>query len=181
MNTPESEFSTLSEITQYADLNDDDIFLTQQTSGGLQVPKKIEKQNFLNCNQLLCTSLTVTHANILLLNGTPQQLVAAPGAGKAIYCDKAYVKCDYSGGVVYATNTQLIILANGGREQLRSNSLNYNVDRYAIFENNGTPAAGQDQIIENTDVMLSVATGNPTGGAAGNEITVTLYYYIINI
>lgn len=178
MPTPEQEFSKLTEITDYNNVNDDDIFLFQNAA---KVPRMAKKQNLLACNQLLCASLTCTHAQILLLHGTPLQIVAAPGPGKAVWAVSAYCLQDFTGGVVYATNTELALIATGGVAQLRSNSLGYSANRIAQFELNGTPTAAQAQILENQDLEVTVSTGNPTGGAAGNFITVTVYYYLINL
>lgn len=178
MPTPEQEFSTLTEITQFDDLNSDDIFLGQDAN---QVPFKIKNQNFLSCNQVLCvTSAIYSQAQILLLNTAPQQLVVAAGAGKAIWVVEAFVNEVFDVGA-FATNTKLIIGNTGGEEQLRSQTLNYSVNRIALFEKQGTPPAGVNQLIANTDLELSVESGDPTGGGANSTIQVTAYYYIVNI
>ena len=52
--------------------------------------------------------ITLTSAQILALNTTPIELVAAPGASSFIVLEKAYFKLNY-GSAAYATNTQLAI------------------------------------------------------------------------
>ena len=136
--------------------------------------------------QLLQATLTIQHADILLLNGTPLNIIASPGAGLAIDVIHASIQAKGLLGVFtpYTTNTKLLIITDtAGDEQLNdSTALVTNTD----FTLNGmvvhTPAVSPpSQLVANKGVNIMVAGANPGGGLAGNTITFNVMYRIIPI
>jgi hypothetical protein len=54
----------------------------------------------------LCTTVTLTQAQIQALNGTPVQCIPAPASGQIISPESFFITADYN-GTPYATNTDL--------------------------------------------------------------------------
>jgi len=120
-------------------------------------------------------SLTIASADVLTLNSTPITIVGAV-AGYAIEVVSASVKIDFN-TTPYATNLNLqLINAGADVEQYLAGTLDATVLQTAVFEQ-GTPSAGQTQIIANTDLQVSVRSGNPTAG--DSDITVYVHYRLI--
>jgi len=120
-------------------------------------------------------SLTIASADVLTLNTTPLTIVGAV-AGYAIEVVSASVKIDFN-TTAYATNTTIELINSGaGNEQVNSTKLNAPIDLIARMQPI-TPVDGQTQITENTDLQVSVKTGNPTAG--DSDITVFVNYRLI--
>ena len=121
-------------------------------------------------------SLTISSADVLTLNTTPLTIVGAV-AGYAIEVVSASVKIAF-GSVAYATNVNLTIENSGVTDtQFALQCLNSTVS--TIRRLNGQTATGttDTQLLENTDLVVSVATGNPTAG--DSDITVYVNYRLI--
>jgi hypothetical protein len=121
-------------------------------------------------------SLTIASADVLTLNTTPLTIVGAV-AGYAIEVVSASVKIAF-GSVAYATNVNLTIENSGVTDtQFALQCLNSTVS--TIRRLNGQTATGttDTQLLENTDLVVSVATGNPTAG--DSDITVYVNYRLI--
>jgi len=146
-------------------------FDTEWTIGGANQPQVLEK------------TLTITTAQILLLNTTPIEIVPAPGVGFAIEVVSWSVRAlPDAGFVAYATNTNLQLITdtavdNQGTEgRLLLSTVVRNL--------RGTIAGGgasttNEQVIDNEGLNVSVATGDPTTGTF--DIKVYLQYRIIKL
>jgi len=129
---------------------------------------------------LLEASLTIVAANVLLLNGTPLTIIAAPGAGKYIEIISASASMTFV-SAAYATNTTLQLINSGaGTAQFNNTgALIGTVTKNTNFVPATAAAAGATQATTNTAVTVSVATGNPTAG--DSILKVMVCYRIVTI
>lgn len=124
--------------------------------------------------------LTLTTAQVKLLNGTPKTIVAAPGAGFAIealsmVCDMTFVSA------AYVTNTALSLAADTATiAQMNDTAIllstGSRITTGIKLEATGTTAA---QVIENKALQLKELSGNPATG--DSNVIVTITYKIINV
>jgi len=121
--------------------------------------------------------LTLSSAQILALNTTPQTIVPAV-AGYAIEAVSVSVKLDYNSSA-YATNTNLIIITDtAGNPQYKNNGLlTQTVDAVWKFPE-VTPTTGT-QLIANKALTATIVTGDPTAG--DSPITIFVNYRLIPV
>ena len=120
-------------------------------------------------NPTFYAEITLSSAEILALNTTPKQLVAAPGAGKIIV-PLQYISTMTFNTVAYATNVNL--RARNPSETNTSNlifSLDSPVSDIRIVQT-------QLYAVANEKLEVFVSTGNPTAG--NSTMTIGLYYKI---
>jgi len=133
-------------------------------------------------NECICikeASLTIASADVLTLNTTPIEIVAAPGVGFAIEVLSASFKMVYV-TTQYATNFNIQILTSGANtQQLEIDALNASVTTNRTFEKSFTNAPTATQLLENAAVNVTVETGDPTAG--DSDITVYVTYRIITL
>ena len=123
--------------------------------------------------------LTIATADVLQLNTTPIEIVAAPGAGYAIEVLSASFKMVYV-TTQYATNFNIQILTSGANtQQLEIDALNASVTTNRTFEKSFTNAPTATQLLENAAVNVTVETGDPTAG--DSDITIYVTYRIITL
>lgn len=121
-------------------------------------------------------SLTIASADVLTLNTTPITIVGAV-SGYAIEVVSASVKIDFNSSA-YATNTTLQLICSGADvDQLKSASLNSTVSKIDLFLKGSSASSAQTRLIENADLNISVASGDPTAG--DSDITVYVHYRLI--
>jgi hypothetical protein len=156
------------------------VYWTQVTLAEL-MPNILPLANFAthisntnNACPTYCAKLTIPSADVLQLNSTPQTIVAAQGAGTIIEVISASVKMVYN-SAAYATNTDLQLMTSGGNINLARNTeiLLSTSDKIRSF------AITEGDIIENTALVVTTRTGNPTAG--DSDITVYVLYRIINV
>jgi hypothetical protein len=123
-------------------------------------------------------SLVIASADVLQLNSTPQTIVAAQGAGKAIEVISASVKVDFN-SAAYATNTTLQLICSGANENQASTALDASVSSTTRFRIIPPSSATDTQVIANAALQVSVETGDPTTG--DSDIEVFVLYRIINV
>jgi hypothetical protein len=124
--------------------------------------------------------LTIASADVLTLNTTPITIVAATGVGTAIEAISATVTVD-NPSAAYATNVGVQLICDGADEpQLISlTALNASVTSTRKLGVDSTFSASDTQVLENTDLQVSVASGDPTAG--DSDITVYVTYRIITL
>ena len=118
--------------------------------------------------------LAISSADVLQLNSTPLTIVPAQGAGTAIEVISASVKMVYN-SAAYATNTDLQLMASGG-------SINLARDTGVLFSTSDkirSFALTEGDIIENTALVVTTRTGNPTTG--DSDITVYVTYRVTTL
>ena len=121
--------------------------------------------------------LTIATADVLTLNTTPIEIVAAPGAGYAIEVLSASIKMVYV-SATYTTNTNLILITSTGSDKQASTDIGQISTTFSRFElEMSSPDA--TQYVENQAVVVSVDGGDPTAG--DSDITVYVTYRIITL
>lgn len=124
-------------------------------------------------------SLSLTSAQILDLFTTPIQIVPAPGAGKYIEFISSTASYTFV-TAAYATNTQIQLKFTGANNHVANNSsiLTGTVDlSYSFVRPSFGSQTTATQVLKNTALNVTVATGNPTGGSG--TIIVKMLYRIV--
>ena len=123
--------------------------------------------------------LTIASADVLTLNSTPIEIVAAPGAGYAIEVLNAVVSINFN-TTPYATNIQLqLVNPSASNALFAQNTLDASVATRRFLTQQSPIGATDTQILENASLQVSVRTGNPTAG--DSDITVYVTYRIITL
>ena len=123
--------------------------------------------------------LTIATADVLHLNTTPIEVVAAPGVGYAIEVISASMKMVYV-SATYATNTSLELLTAGATNSQASTVIKNSASTIRRFADATTLAsATATQLVENAALNVTVASGDPTAG--DSDITVYVTYRIITL
>jgi hypothetical protein len=123
--------------------------------------------------------LTIATADVLHLNTTPIEVVAAPGAGYAIEVISASMKMVYV-SATYATNTSLELLTAGATNSQASTVIKNSASTIRRFADATTLAsATATQLVDNAALNVTVASGDPTAG--DSDITIYVTYRIITL
>jgi hypothetical protein len=123
--------------------------------------------------------LTIATADVLTLNTTPIEIVAAPGAGYAIEVISASMNMVYV-SATYATNTSLELITAGATNSQASTVIKNSASTIRRFADATTLAsATATQLVENAALNVTVASGDPTAG--DSDITVYCTYRIITL
>jgi len=123
--------------------------------------------------------LTIASADVLHLNTTPIEIVAAPGAGYAIEVISASMKMVYN-SATYATNTSLELITAGATNSQASTVIKNSASTIRRFADATTLAsATATQLVDNAALNVTVASGDPTAG--DSDITVYVTYRIITL
>jgi hypothetical protein len=121
--------------------------------------------------------LTIATADVLHLNTTPIEIVAAPGAGYAIEVISASMKMVYN-SVAYATNTALSLVTSTANLFQFQTEIAQTADCFSKFESEDAAPDGV-QFVDNQALNVKVASGDPTAG--DSDITVYVTYRIITL
>jgi hypothetical protein len=170
-------------LSQFSDgtsliIGDSDIFYFAQNGTEYRMPFSTIKSAFGN---VMSASLSIPTASVLTLNATPLEIVAAPGAGYAIQVISASYKLTYN-SVAYATNTTLQLICKGASIPQKSSgsaALAATTTQISHINSDTNPTAGNTQIVENAELQVKVATGNPTAG--NSDIKVYVLYRLITL
>ena len=123
--------------------------------------------------------LTIATADVLTLNTTPIQIVAAPSAGYAIEVISASMKMVYV-SATYATNTILELITAGATNRQAETQIKNSASTIRRFADATTlGSATAIQLIDNAALNVTVASGDPTAG--DSEITIYVTYRIITL
>jgi len=123
--------------------------------------------------------LTIATADVLHLNTTPIEIVAAPGAGYAIEVISASMKMVYN-SATYATNTSLELITAGATNSQASTVIKNSASTIRRFADATTLAsATATQLVDNAALNVTVASGDPTAG--DSDITIYVTYRIITL
>ena len=163
------QFSNFPAATD-SDYTTDATFLLQNTDGDTLLANLDDlNKNFFG--DIKVVNLTVTTAQILALNSTPIELIAAQGAGKTIEIISASTKLVYV-SAAYATNTNLQLLTSGATNAQFDDGkvLTATVSTHWKFEALQPTSATDTQLIENAAVNVTVETGDPITGDSNIEI-----------
>lgn len=122
--------------------------------------------------------IALTNAEVLALNGTPVELIAAPGAGKTIKVISVSVLHTFA-TAAFATNVNLQIITDTATVSQFENAIVLTSTATRHLRLNGTAASGttSTQLISNKSVKATVATGNPATG--GGTITIFIAWSVL--
>jgi len=120
--------------------------------------------------------LTIATADVLTLNTTPIEIVAAPGAGFAIEVVSALMSITFN-SIAYATNTDLKLKINTATHSQVTTDIGQSASTITNFEDAGS--SGSIYTIENKSLEVYMSGGNPTAG--DSDITVYCTYRIITL
>lgn len=140
--------------------------------------KEIGLQNSL-VGTLQYATITLTSAQILALGTTPIILVAAPGAGRAIFVKNVYTRINYN-TTTYSDNI-LYLNINGATDNVGelNSFLKSTITKFSKFNifSDFLPAAVSTGFLENSALRISSNT-NPTTG--NSTIDVLVEYQILD-
>lgn len=126
---------------------------------------------------ILAADLDLTHNQILALNSTPIQIVAAPGAGNAIMVTGMVASATFV-TVAYTAAGSLSLVPSGHTSNTQATVGTGILDASATTTKVGGPVSNV-AIYNNTALMVFCGTGNPTGASADTTVSVRVYYRII--
>lgn len=157
--------------------------LKGNNTGGLSNPldltvPQVQAMLGLGNSQLFEATVTLSSAQILLLNTAPVPVVAAPPVG--FYLEAVSATCQFTFVTTpYATNTDLTIVTNGETTpQLRAaTTLNASVSKIFKLIPNTVGLAAQTQIRSAFGLDVYVPTGNPTAG--DGTLKINLIYRVV--
>jgi len=122
--------------------------------------------------------ISLSSAEILALFTTPKQLVAAPGANKAVFPLFISMSLVFV-SVAYATNVQLQVKAGSSTLYLNSLVLPNASDYFARGAALPVAASGGGFDFINAPLVLAVGSGNPTAG--NGTLKVRVIYEVVDI
>jgi hypothetical protein len=110
-------------------------------------------------------TIPIATAEVLTLNSVPVLAIPALGAGNTAWVSRILAKVNFA-STIYATNVNLQLKFSGAGEAIAESNT------FLIRTANGiveipmltTVAAGSTQYLANTDLYISVETGDPTAG-----------------
>lgn len=120
----------------------------------------------------LYSEITIPTASVLTANATPIELIAAPGAGKAIVLMETVMSIDFN-SAAYATNTNVLIRRNTSTIFTVGGFLNASAD--AVNYQPGVAGAAA----LNQNINFQVDAGNPTAG--NSDVKIKVWYRIIDV
>lgn len=167
---------SLQELPRLVDYQDDDLFYIVRNVGGTPRDRAIERRYI--AQNIRKAELVITSAQVLALNTTPQQLVAAPGSGKVIVPLRGLAQLA-GVGTSYATHTNAVVggaSAVSGSDYWGGFSLSATADVVRLFNRTATIP---HSILDNEAVVLTTPSGDPTAGDAG--LRVQLWYLIADL
>ena len=130
-----------------------------------------------NCVCIKSASLTIATADVLTLNSVPLTIVGAV-AGYAIEVLSASLRMVFN-SVAYATNTRVEILASGASVPQLQFGTGVLSSASNVFNSIGKGSGVGTNMIDNTSIVVSVDSGDPTAG--DSDITVNVIYQLIQI
>jgi len=175
----EGDMRTFGENTADSFLNKTDNFIDEDSfasDSATKVPSQQSVKAYVDAQiaggGLQTATVTISSAEILALNGTPKQLIAAPGAGKIIVIHSIVVRYIFV-SAAYATNTNLSInYDTEAADDLYFNAglLANTADHYDVRVQ-GQIATSVD--VRNKSIKASTDSGNPTTGDSTLKIVIS--------
>lgn len=126
--------------------------------------------------------IAMPSADVLTLNSTPIQAIAARGTNKMIVVKNCFAGFAIYGSTPYATNTGLALKFSGADLDYfnRDSILAASVAKFwSLSPKKFGGAAGNTEMILNTDLNIYVPTGNPTSG--DSNLIVLIDYEVMTI
>ncbi len=144
-------------------------------------------------NAYYSTYIDITHANILQLNATPQTIIDISALGTFrttaaidVVAWECYLYQAAGTVTAYATNTTLELYIDTatkplGQDQKILLSTANRAAKSELLDSSTLSLTTDTQLIKNKDLMIRVASGNPTAGNANNVLRVFVTCRIIDL
>ena len=127
-------------------------------------------------NEFLEAQVELTAAQIAVLNATPVEVVAAPGAGYILEPISAVIDLDYSGGALTTNvDADIINTTTGTQLMTAADGFSGTADKQTKF----TQVAGV--LNDNEALAVQMNTGEATVGSSTSTATVTVTYKITTL
>lgn len=133
-------------------------------------PSLVNDSELIPLIDIITAEISLTSNQIKALNGTPIQLVAAPGAGKAIQLIQVNGQMSFL-TAAYATHTELDINYHGQSTGPLKNTTLLPISSGILIDS--FVGGAQSQLLSNTAVDVAVPGGNPATGAGTLRLYVT--------
>lgn len=124
----------------------------------------------------------ITNAQMLAIRATPQTLVAAPGAGKAVIVDELFMHLDVTTAGYTETADNLVVEYSGGGDIVTIETTGFldqttDQDRLIVptYTALFTPVANEAIQIKNS------GDGELGGGNAANTLSIRVKYHIVDM
>lgn len=133
-------------------------------------------------------TVTLTSAQLQHLHGTPVQLIAAPGAGQALFIQNVFYQYK-AGGTPYTVVDGSFQLSEGASPYISNGTLNapgasfidQPTSQVTVVSYNSNYTFSQSAI-ENQALSIYNNSGSGTEWSGGNgTVTVTVYYAVITL
>lgn len=164
-----------------ADYANASTFLMQNEDGDTVLGDLENLKSTFFCSTL-CTSVSISSAEVLALFTTPKEIIAAQGSGTIIQPVAAMGKM-VNNTLPYATNVTFNLYFSGSSSSVFSSSVFINSTLasplYHQFQPIQPTIVSNSNLVENAAMYATVAVGNPTGGDGDLEIFVL--YRVINV
>jgi len=132
--------------------------------------------SILGSGGIRVAEVTIPTASVLTLNGTPVEIVPAPGVGRANLPLVVVASVAFA-SAAYATNTSLTVGYGGAGIITITGILAATSSKVATAA--GTVPAVATATAQNAAIVASVASGNPATG--DSPITITVLYVTVTL
>lgn len=125
-------------------------------------------------------SRTLDQTEILALNSSPIELVPASGDTSECIWPLAVLMAYTYDTAPFATNVNMYLYHDGSTDLLWQVKIDQVAHTFGPWENLNPSTISGNVTIANAPLMLSVETGDPTGGGPSSQIKVTVLYTKLN-
>lgn len=121
----------------------------------------------------------ITHAQLLALNSSPIEVIATPGAGKAIQVLSMLGSYVY-GNIAAYTHAGSLVAVPTGNTSLTQAAIATGMITQTSNQMRAAGAVTTATLKENVGISLFAGSANPSGGDASNVVKFRIYYRIVN-
>ena len=173
----------MARFTQYpsastADYADATTFLIANEDGEIK-QASLEGLRDTFGSSLQSASLVIPSAQVLALNTTPQTIVEAQGAGKAIEVISASIKLSFNTTAYSTANAVLLETSGANQRQAEAVVFDSTVSTVRNFITHQAGSPTDTQIIANAALQVKSKTADPTLG--DSDVEVFVLYRVIDI
>jgi hypothetical protein len=171
-----ARFSQYPAATSPTDYTTATNFLIESPDGEIKLANLNDLRTFF-CSAY-CNTVTIPTAEVLTLNATPVELVAAQGAGTAIEVIGAVCKVDFNSAAYTGGTTVRLITSGANQPQANCTTLDATVTTVRKFSINSPTGVANTQLLENAALNVDTVAVANTGDS---DIQVWVYYRVISV